>query len=53
MDDLTKTLRPYFKAIRQNVKELEYYIEEYQMVPFDIDEEDADALRWLQENVFV
>lgn len=53
MQNLTKLLRPYFKNIKKAVEELEYYLDEYPMVEFDIDEEDAEALRWLKDNIFV
>lgn len=51
--DLTAKLRPHFQAIRRAVEAIESYVDENPMVPFDVDEDDADALRWLEDNIFV
>ncbi|MDE3023014.1 MAG: hypothetical protein KGI54_14340 [Pseudomonadota bacterium] len=51
MDDLTKILKPYFKKIREAQRDIEYYLNEYPMIPFEISEEDIEALIWLQENI--
>ena len=52
MDDLTKVLKPYFKKIREAQRDIEYYLEEYPLIPFELDDESRDALIWLQENIF-
>lgn len=51
--DLTTKLRPYFQAITRAVNMIESITDENPMVPFDVDEDDADALRWLEDNIFV
>jgi len=52
MEDLTKTLKPAFKKILEAQREIEYYLEEYPLITFDIDDQAREALIWLQENIF-
>ncbi len=51
--DLTKNMRPHLQAIARAVREIEDLLDNNPMVPFEINEDEADALRWLSENIFV
>lgn len=51
--ELTRAMKPHLQAIARATKVIEELLDDNPMVPFEITEEESDALRWLSENIFV
>lgn len=50
--DLTGRMYPLLESLRRTVAAIEELLDANPLVPFEITEEQGDALRWLSDNIF-
>lgn len=51
--EMTARMKPLLSTIARASGQIQDLLDENPMVPFEITDEQAEALRWLQENIIV
>lgn len=52
-NEMTARMKPLLSAIERATGAIQDLLDDNPMVPFEISDEQAEALRWLQENIIV
>lgn len=51
--EMSARMKPLLSSITRTTGQIQDLLDENPMVPFEITDEQAEALRWLQDNIIV